>query len=200
MTGVNSKQRLRFCPGFTLLELLVVSFIFVIAMGILTQTYIQFTRLIRKTANAAAVQQEMRFTFEYIARAVRNTPIDYVNQSFPTDGQLYLADPDRGSYYIKKTDPGDALCGGDPAVACLVVSRDFGVTWFALTGERVHVDTFRVFVHPESSPFNLIGNAYPSDDQPFVTVHLGLTYISPRETEQYRIEAQTSISSRVYVR
>lgn len=186
--------------GYSLAELLVVMLLFSFALLILGQTYIQFIRLSHKTANAAVVQQDTRFVLEYMARAVRGSEIDYsVSIDSPTSS-LRLLKEDGDYINIIKSVPGDPLCADEPAVSCLLVTRDGGSTWAPLTAKSVNVDTFDVYVSPIQSPFELSGNDYPNDQQPFVTINLTLTYNANSEREVYSQTAQTSISSRVYVR
>lgn len=186
--------------GYSLAELLVVMLLFSFALLILGQTYIQFIRLSHKTANAAVVQQDTRFVLEYVARVVRGSEVYYSGSIASPTSSLRLLKEDGDYIEIKKSDPGDPLCVDEPVVSCLLVTRDSGITWAPLTANSVNVDTFNVFVSPTQSPFELSGFDYPNDQQPFVTINLTLTYNANSEREVYSQTAQTSISSRVYVR
>ncbi|MDD2785528.1 MAG: prepilin-type N-terminal cleavage/methylation domain-containing protein [Patescibacteria group bacterium] len=218
MTGVEKKsynvqrtaynvvrnRNSRFAKGFTVVELLVVMVLFSISITILTQTYITFIRLSHRTGNAATLQQDMRFTFEYMTRNLRNIPIDY--PALPktldnTTSTLRLKDPSQtDAWILTKTLAGDARCGDAPDVSCLVVSTDGGFNWAPVTSKHVNVETFKVLIRPMATPFALSGNDYTSDQQPFVTVQMRLSYITKVEKEKVNLTAQTTISSRVYVR
>jgi len=189
-------------PGYSLTELLVVIMLFALAMGILMDTYIQFTRLSHKTSNAAVVQQDSRFAFEYIARAVRNTPIDYSVTWAISSSTLRLLPTNGSAIIITQSPAGDARCGDAAAISCLLVSTNGGVNWAPLTSKSVNVKKFKVYLQPTTSPFVLTGSPadYPTDQQPFVTVQMELEYVAARAVENATMNAQTTISSRVYVR
>jgi prepilin-type N-terminal cleavage/methylation domain-containing protein len=190
-------------PGFSVVELLVVMVLFAVSITILTQTYLSFIRLSHRTANSATIQQDMRFTLEYMARNIRNMPIDYPIPPGALEtvtSTLSLKSENQPAWIIKKTNPGDARCSDDADVSCLVVSSDGGTSWAPITAKHVNVETFKIYVRPQRSPFVLVGGSYDNDQQPFVTVQVKLTYKTPIEKEKVSLETQTTISSRVYVR
>jgi len=188
--------------GYSLTELLVVMLLFSLAMVILGQTYIQFTRLSNKTAHAAAVQQDVRFVLEYVARAVRGSEIDYSSAIVNPTSTLRLLKIDGDYLEITKSAAGDPLCGDLPEISCLLITPDSGLTWAPLTAKHVNVDNFDVYIQPAVSPFDLTGFPadYPNDQQPMVTVNITLTYNANNPRESFTQTAQTGISSRVYVR
>ena len=195
----SNKKRL---PGYTLTELLVVVFLFSLSMVILSQTYVSFVRLSRKTSNAAIVQQDMRFSLEYIARAVRNTPLDYSVGITSVSSSLHLVSQTGDNIIISLSDSGagDVQCFDDVNIRCLRITKDGGATWAPLTSKNVNVNEFNVFIYPTESPFIIQAGSYPNDNQPFVTAELSLTYQSEQERERITLDAQTSISSRNYAR
>ncbi|MBU2566265.1 hypothetical protein KKG46_01755 [Patescibacteria group bacterium] len=188
--------------GYTIIELLVVVLLFSLSMVILSQTYVSFIRLSRKTANAAVVQQDMRFTLEYISRAVRNTPIDYSVGISSVSSSLNLISQTGEEIIITLSDvgAGDTQCFDDVNIRCLRITKDGGATWAPLTSKNVNVNDFKIFIYPTDSPFNLIAGSYPNDNQPLVTAELSLTYQSNQERERITLDAQTTISSRNYAR
>ncbi len=203
--GLSSKFKVRSSnlePGYSLAELLVVMLLFSFALVILGQTYIQFIRLSNKTANAATVQQDTRFVLEYAARAVRGSQIDYSVSIINPTSTLRLIKLDGDYMEITKSAVGDLLCADDPDVSCLLVTQDSGLSWAPLTAKHVNVDNFDVYVQPDVSPFDLAGFPadYPSDGQPIVTINFTLTLNANNPRESFSQTAQTSISSRVYVR
>ena len=190
-------------PGFSVIELLVVMVLFAVSITILSQTYLAFIRLSHRTANSASVQQDVRFAFEYMARNIRNMPIDYPAPPLALESvtsTLRLRSENQPAWIIKRSAPGDARCADDPDVSCLIVSSDDGVNWAPITAKHVNVETFKIYVRPEQSPFALVGGNYTSDQQPFVTIQMKLTYKTSVEKEKVSLEAQTTIASRVYVR
>lgn len=190
-------------PGFSVAELLIVMVLFAITITILSQTYLAFIRLSHRTANSAVIQQDMRFALEYMSRNIRNMAIDYPTPPLALEAvssTLSLQNENQPAWIIKKTTPGDTRCADDPDVSCLLVSSDNGINWAPITAKHVNVETFKIYVRPQQSPFELVGNSYPSDQQPFVTIQIKLTYKTSVEKEKVSLETQTTISSRAYVR
>lgn len=195
--------RSRFEPGFTVVELLVVMVLFTFSLLILTQTYLSFIRLSHRTSNSATIQQDMRFVMEYMTRNARNSAIDYPSPPLAIDAvtsMLKLKAENQLAWMMKLSPPGDMRCGDAPNVACLLVSSDDGANWAPITSKGVNVETFKVYVRPSLSPFVLQTGSYSSDQQPYVTVQIKMTFNTPIDKEKVSMEAQTTISSRVYVR
>jgi len=190
-------------PGFTVVELLVVMVLFTFSLLILTQTYLAFIRLSHRTSNSATIQQDMRFVMEYLTRNARNGAIDYPSPPLAIDAvtsTLRLKAENQLAWMMKKSQPGDMRCGDAPNVACLLVSSDNGTNWAPITSKGVNVETFNIYVRPSLSPFVLQGGGYSSDQQPYVTVQVKMTFNTPIDKEKVSMEAQTTVSSRVYVR
>ena len=198
---IGAKRRLRH-PGFSLLEMLIVIALFSTLTVIVSQTFISFSTLHRRTANAAVVGAEMRFAMEYIVRAARNRELNYLPGSLnPQDTVLHLRDSTGATLDIGPRPGGTSGDCKDATVAqCLAVSVEGGATWQPLTGKRVELSHFHVYPRPADSPFVSVSGAYTSDIQPFVTVGIGLRYVSERVKEQASLEAQTTVSSRIYAR
>jgi len=200
MIGADKKHAL---PGFSLIEMLVVMFLFSTSMVILSQTYLSFIHLSHRTANAALIQQDTRFVLEYITRNVRGTPVAYPDPPLYLDAvssTLKLMKDGGQVWTVTKSAPGDPACTDLPSISCLLISSDGGSNWAPVTSRRVNVDTFNIYVRPSSTPFVLEGGKYASDQQPFVTIQMKLSYSTPQAKEAVSQESQTTISSRVYVR
>lgn len=178
--------------GFTLMEMMIVITLFALTATIMAQTFVTFNALQRKTANRATLVQEMRNAMERLTRAVRNHPLDFsaVDAKAST---LRLIQQDGSPLVFAITPLGDN-------VPTFAESFDDGVTWHALTGSRIRIDQFDVYVRPTQSPFELVVDTYPSDVQPYVTVHLKMTYLAENPKDQSTVEAQTTIASREYQR
>lgn len=203
LTGDNEqKGRVRTRPaGFTLMEMLIVVALFSMVMVVMARTFTSFMQLHRKIANRAILSQDLRFTTELLVRATRNRPISYAQAPIAArSSELRLEQENGGEMIVRRSDVGDPACADEPAVACLLLSTDAGATWVPLTGKRVHVEQFDVYVRPSMSPFVLVGESYPNATQPFVTFHIRLRYLADRVKEQDALEAQTTVSSRVYLR
>lgn len=200
MTGVNprtSHHGRRARPGYTLIELLIVTAIFTIAMTILSSTYISFNQLQRKVANRAVLGQDMRFAMEAIIRAARNLPIDYSATLPAKDSQITFIVFNVVPVTLAKRSAPD--CTDTTVSSCLAISVGGG-PWSQLTSNRVEVTNFDVYVRPAVSPFEAVGNSYPNNTQPFVTLNLGLKYKAERPKDEVTLQAQTAVASRLYLR
>lgn len=199
----GARYALHVTRGFSVVELLVVMVLFAVSITILSQTYLSFIRLAHRTANSATIQQDMRFTLEYMARNIRSMPIDYVSSPMGLEAvtsTLRLKDENQPAWIIKKSNSGDPMCGDEADVSCLLVSSDDGLNWAPITAKHVNVETFNIYVRPQQSPYSLFGGVYMSDQQPIVTMQIKLAYKTAIEKEKATLETQTTISSRVYVR
>lgn len=197
LTGDKTRGGL---PGFTLMEMLIVTALFSITVVILAQTYSSFNLLHRKIANSAVLNQDARFITEMIVRAARNNALSYSVPYAPRENELRLVTPSGLRMIFKQSDAGQAECGDLPSVRCLLLSNDNGVSWTPVSGKRVNVERFDVYVRPSESPFELVNGAYKNDIQPFVTFNLGLRYMATTQKEQETLQVQTTVSSRVYLR
>lgn len=190
--------------GFTVVELLVVVAIFAIASISIVSTYINFTRLHRRVANAETLGQDLRFTMELLVRAARNNTVVYPalpgSLSAPV-GTLNLVSSTGNRVSFRRWRYNEIGSPCIPLAAdCLALSLDSGATWTAMTGKNVNVDRFDVYVTPLQNPFEAVGFTYNNNNQPRVTIVMDATYKNVAAQEQAKLSVQTSVSSRVYVR
>lgn len=191
MTGVKITRR----PGFTLLEMLLVVLIFSLASAALAQIFVNITRLQRKISNQAVLSQDMRFATEMLTRSGRNNYIDYTAQPLANRSDtLTLTKPTGGSITITTKD--SATCNDPKVTKCIMLSTDGGLTWNPVTSHRVDVTSFDVYVRPLSSPFSDTS----INQQPMVTVNIGLRYMADRQADRVSLQTQTTVSSRLYQR
>ncbi len=193
MTGAKHTR-----PGFTLIEMLIVVLIFSIASAILSDIFMHITRLQRKVSNMAVMNQDMRFATELMVRAARSNYIDYSSAPLPAKSNDLLLDmPSGGTIEITIKDSAtcnDPMLG--PTGRCLMLSTDGGATWNVLTSHRVNVTNFDVYVLPSESPFTTSG----VNQQPVVTLNIGLQYMADNPQDRTALHAQTTVSSRLYQR
>ena len=199
MIGVKNHH----ARGFTVVELLVVVLLFSLGALALSATYINFTRLHRRTANAEALGEELRFAMELMVRAARNNTIVYPSlpAAIPNpSSQIDLvarSGAETSFAVLADTDP---ACSGLLA-DCLALSLDGGVTWAPITGKNVQIDRFDVYVHPDKNPFQTTGlGAYDNDEQPRVTYNVEARFLATNPREEVRMTVQTAVGSRLYVR
>lgn len=186
-------------PGYSLFEMLLAIALFMSAATILSQIFLSYNLLHRKVANLSVVGGDLRFAMELMVRAVRSNQIDY--SGAPLDArreELLLVTPAGGTVQIARIT--SALCGDPTVDYCLGLSLDGGTTWQPITARRVNVETFGVYTLPASSPFIPSGGGYASDLQPLTTINLGLEYRAPNTRDSAKLQAQTTVTSRVYVR
>lgn len=193
-------------PGLTLIEILIVVALFATASVILSQTFLSFTRLHRKIANSAVLAEDMRYAMELMTRETRKKLINYDPASgYPDEvtaaasSILHLVDAQGNTRDIAARANPDC---GDPTVTnCLALSDDGGATWNPITGTRINVKRFGVYVRPTKDPFAIdASGATLADEQPMATVHLELEYVAPDARDNTSLEAQTTVSSRIYKR
>lgn len=205
MIGVNTHTRhmRRQRRGFSAVEMLVVIAIFAIASVAITATYVNFTRLHRRVANAEVLGEDMRFVAELLVRTARANTVDY--PSLPDElvspsSTLRLLTGGGDPIWIQHFTTSSTVCAGLEA-SCLGLSIDSGTNWEAITGKYVAINRFDVYVTPTGNPFEPIGiGLYDSDNQPRVTFLIDATYAAPSEREQASLRLQTSVSSRLYLR
>lgn len=183
--------------GFTLMEMLIVIALFSLTMTMMAQTFASFNRMQRRVANRAVLSQELRYVTELMTRAVRNDPVVYDPAPLEKSDELRLRLPDGNDLLIRRSVVGDPNCGGAIAISCLLYSLDTGATWTTLTGARVNIDRFDVYVRPTTSPYEGLS---PPNVQPFVTFSIKMTYRAPSVSDEESLEAQTTVGSRVYLR
>jgi prepilin-type N-terminal cleavage/methylation domain-containing protein len=187
-------------PGFSLIEMLIVVTLFSITVLIMAETFASFNQLHRKIANRAVVSEDIRFAMEMLVRATRSHAISYATVPLARESELRLETPNGPRMIFRLSAAGDPVCADLPTVACLLLSTDSGVTWAPVSGKRINVERFDVYVRPLASPFDLVGSAYPNDTQPFVTFDIKETYLADRALDNETIETQSTVSSRVYQR
>jgi len=181
-------------PGFTLLEMLIVVLIFSLASAALAQIFVNITRLQRRVAYYSTLSQDMRFVMEMGVRAARSNFIDYSTQPLANRSSAFkVMTPSGGTIEVQ---PMDSATCGDPTVAYCLMLRKNGGVWNPLTSKRVDVKRFDVYVRPLTSPFDDLSN----DQQPFVTLNVWLEYKAPNANDNVSLQAQTTVSSRVYQR
>ena len=196
------ETRARHRRGFSMTEMLVVVTIFAMASLTIAATHINFTRLHRRTANAEALGEDLRFVSELLVRLARNNSVEYPalpNPITTTSSIALLSSTDGSILIVQRFSSGSSVCSGLSA-ACLGLSRDGGGSWAPITGKNVNIDRFNVYVTPSIDPFQTIGiGSYNNSTQPRVTFLIDATYVS-QSLESATLSLQTTVTSRVYER
>ncbi len=161
--------------GFTLLESVVATAVFAVAMVSIIGVYLSIQRINQVNASLQALQQNGRFVSEFITKIIRNGRIDYDSYScliFPDTvcqpyvTNLYLLDQDNINTRIYK-----------PVGQNLILVQTPGGS-SRLTGNEVHITNFRAYIWPPRDPYGFL----PLDrEQPTVTVFFELeSNVDPR--------------------
>lgn len=185
--------------GFTLLEMLVVSVIFVMAMTAMVSIFVQTNRAQKRLANSEKLQADTRYVVELIAREVRNNKVDY---DFYTTGDDLGAQP-LDFLALKNTDD-QAIrfhFTNNKIEICRHVSEVINCEadiYYDVTPEDISVTLMKFFITPDTNPFVLYG----AEDnlQPLVTIALTTQSLTPDLNTPEWIRYQTAISSRYYAK
>lgn len=191
--------------GFTLVEIIVSTAIFVVVMvamlGLLTQT-LQINR--RVQANRELVQGSRIFT-ETIAKEVRNGRIDYDSPFNDCDPVNYTEEINQSLAILTRS--GDRLCfylsaNGSFYLKKQTTSGQYIDSVFDANRFKINPDTFRFYVNPQdnpdpdtSGPSGCVG-CIPGI-QPSVTV-VAQFELTAFTNSTSKINYQTTISTDVY--
>lgn len=176
------------------MEMLIVVFIFSIVSAILAQTFVSFNRQHRKIANASVLAQDMRFMTEMFVRTARSNKLDYSAAPLPQEtDQVKFVTPTGGITFALKQNP---ECGDPKITNCLAMKRDSDAGWSVVSSKRVNVSRLSFFVRPSNDPF--LDSSL--NTQPFVTLLISLEFIADNPRENAKLDAQTTVSSRLYQR
>ncbi|MEK7116148.1 MAG: hypothetical protein AAB879_02005 [Patescibacteria group bacterium] len=200
---IGGKHR---APGLTLIEILIVVTLFAKATVILSQIFLSFTRMHRTIANSALLAQDMRYAMELIVRETRKKLINYDPVTgYPDDASAFSSSMlrlvDAKGNRIDISVQSSGVCLDTTVTSCLALSENGGV-WNPITGKRVNVKRFGVYVRPAKDPFvvDLGTGTYLANEQPMATIHLELEYVAPDSRDNSTLETQTTVSSRIYKR
>jgi len=194
MRSINKQK------GFTLLEMLVVSAIFVMTMTAMVSIFVQTNRAQKRLANSEKLQADTRYVVELIAREVRNNKVDY---DFYTSGGDDLTAQPLNYLALKNTDDESIRFHftNNKIEICRYVSEVINCeldTYYDVTPEDISVTSMKFFVTPDTNPFVLYGAE--DNDQPLVTVALTTQSLTADLDTPEWIRYQTAISSRYYAK
>lgn len=195
---INFKEQ----KGFTLLEMLVVSAIFVMAMTSMVSIFVQTNRAQKRLANSEKLQADTRYVVELIAREVRTNRIDYDFYNGEADRDL----TDQELIYLALRDVDDQQIifkfEGNKMKICRYVSELINCgngSYYNITPDDISVISMKFFVTPITDPFVIFAADRP-DNQPLVTIALTTQSLTKDLDNSKMIRYQTAISSRYYAR
>ncbi|MBU1039449.1 type II secretion system GspH family protein [Patescibacteria group bacterium] len=164
--------------GFTVMELVVVLGVFSIVVILVTDIFFIITRSQRSLVASQAVQRDMRFVMESIAKDVQQGLIDYdyYQSQVPT---IDLKDPLTGQVLAQSVlalldNTGRTVRyrfveaqAGQPA--SLEISRGSSGTWDPLLSDDVILVAVRFYIVPSANPFL---DSSSTNKQPRITITL----------------------------
>lgn len=181
MIGKNKTEK-----GFTLAEVLVTIFVFLLALTAIIGIFTSVLTAQRKINAERKLDQNTRFGFEELTRRIRSSKIDYVKQAvlpqpFLASEHLYLLSGSGESWHFFLNSQNLAF-------------ENNGAAPVNLFGDEIKVTNLKFYIFPQASPY--FGGVDPNQSR--VTVYLAA------ENRQGQSKAvttlQTTITSRVYER
>lgn len=204
--------------GFTLIELLISIVLFMIFLGIASQSYISIVRSQRQANEVRKMYSDVRSFMDFMSEEIRLGSIDYNcygsdDLGFDENKQKYCLAAGKSIsggeteslMLIKKNGEEKTLIDFDHGkVTVTKYYRDSIGNWRHLTGyenkvmlaDRVEVTDLRFMIFPDKNPY-----VYYYDNevqfQPKVTVMMSVSNAEGVSTP-FNFDFQTTISSRVY--
>ena len=200
MNNYNKNQR-----GFTLVEILVATSIFVTATVLVTDIFVRTNKVQRKTQGIQTTATDARFAFETIVREARLGEIDYSYYSSGTvsvdTGETVLAlttaTQDKVRFGLRND-----VCpvGSTKCLAVCLVDTCTSSNWTAITPQGVNVTKLKFYIYPDKDPFVVTGSTFNNNFQPRVTISMTTENITTDAVSKATFTMQTTVSSRVYKR
>lgn len=190
------------------MELLVVLGLFAMVVTAASDIFLLANRSQHKVLGFERAQADARFTMEAIAREFRTGTVDYAyyaGRGTPIgvpEGELALIDSTNAALKFFLSDAStEGACADAASRPCLLVSIDAGPP-SAITPKGVAVRSAAFYLSPSADPtaFNPATGSYAADEQPRVTVVLGLESVAERAGERSMVYLQTTVGSRKYKR
>lgn len=213
MTGGRRDSRRRtkdraLRAGFTLMEMLVVLGLFSTVVVAASDIFLLANRSQRKIFGLERTQADARYAMEALAREIRGDRIDYAyyaDRGTPPgapDGELALIDQTNTAIRFHVSDATtDVWCPDAASTPCLLVT--IGTEDPApLTPKGISVRNAAFYIAPADDPsvFDPGSGTYASGVQPHVTIVLVLDSIAQKAEDRSRVQFQTTVTSRNYVR
>ncbi|PIS40707.1 MAG: hypothetical protein COT26_01875 [Candidatus Kerfeldbacteria bacterium CG08_land_8_20_14_0_20_43_14] len=170
----HEKLFLKSGAGFTLIEVIVATAVFSMAMVLATTVFVVFIQQQRRTITQQEMQNDARSVIEEIAQKLREGVADYAYYSYnfagvsqklfsPLSGSdndcLVIRDALNVQFYYRLDFNAKKIQKYSPAtpgiVACNTISAN---NWVDITPASLTIDGFSIFISPSQNPF--LGNNY----------------------------------------
>lgn len=196
---LNRRQAGQPTDGFTLVEVIVSTAIFITVVSAMLTLFTHTIRINRRVQALREVVQSSRLFTETLAREIRNGRIDYSSTQPQCNVGNYLSS-DNQSLAIISHD-GDKMCfyiDSSSNLLAMIREAASGTTTnnvFESYNFRIIPETFRFRVLPNTDP-NPASTPYP-EQQPFVTI-VAQFELTGVDTTPTILNYQTTISTDVY--
>lgn len=174
--------------GFTLIEILMATAIFLVIFVIILDLTVLFTRHPEQIIRQKKLENEMSYTMDFIAQKIRMNKIDY------------------SAYDVPLTSPSDALNlvdkNGYKSSFSLTAQGILNYSYNPVHSNEIVIDSARYYIDPVLDPYcdTFATGAYQacgSNSQPLVTINISAHHKDDPSLTQV---LQTTILSRVYER
>ncbi|GEM_PF-6563717 len=199
--------------GFTLIELIVASGVFIIVMTVASGIFIANNQAGERTRTLQKLHGNLNFIFEKMVREIQFGKIDYdaardENNNPMERIQLKNNSGQKIEYVVSKfIANGDTFCEIGTIGSCVLMGVDMdhdeqieSTEYTYLTGKEMLLSSFQAYITPSNDPFLEVNGVYASSSQPQVTLLLSMSSPSNRDEPAQRVSLQTTIVSRSYER
>lgn len=190
ITGNMQNHSTNSQSGFTIVEMLIATAIFVVTLVLALDIFMifvrdQFTEIQRKQ-----VEDEMMYIFSVSTANLKHTTIDYsAYTTLPATDALYMND---------NNEPRLIALGSHPSIGAdsqTLYMTDYS-TVAPLSGEHTAIETVQYYIYPNSDPFDTSNPSY-TNNQPVIVMYIKASH---RDYPEIVVEYQTMITSRFYGR
>ena len=190
MIGKQDKKERR---GFTLIEVLVSTAIFIIIFVIIADLAILFNKNPQQVIRQKQVENDLDYAIEFLSQKIRTNTIDY------------------DKYIDEIIDLTNVDSADNPTNILYLIDTNGNQTTFDLTSDKLRyestnitsndviIDTLNFYIYPTATPWEydfIIEKIHNNNDQPRVTISITAHHVD----DDTPIYLQTTISTRVYER
>jgi len=171
--------------GFTLIEILVTTTIFVSIFGIISGLFFSALKVQRKAMALQGLIKESSYVMEYMSRQLRMVKKDDMNCTDPSEPKNYFINPDKNSVSFKNYNDECWKFYLDEDEGRLKIDRAGKIDF--LTSADLNVLSFKI---------NLLGDVNGDEAQPRITFVLKIQGNGQKTEEKPTIQIQTTVSQR----
>jgi prepilin-type N-terminal cleavage/methylation domain-containing protein len=179
--------------GFTLIEMLVATALFLTAMLIVSDIFLRATVSQEKNLAGQKAMSDLQNNLFQVSELIRTSKIEYpLGNAFPQQSIRLIRS--NGERVTVRFSADDFPYCTPPSTRCIVIQE--GTNQYVLTSNEVNIERLGFFISPRTSPYNDAVTA--PLEQPRVTIILAGSSIERNEENSKKINLQTTVSSRIY--